>query len=308
MKTTGNTSTRCRAFTVMEVIGVLVIVVVLCALMIQPMYRIMDDAKLAADLRSIAQLQQATEEYFKAKGTFAGPNGSVLTWSNNAYEYWDRQVLLPERFLDRTFKTKLGTDSYIRLVRITSSGAAITSQAGTVGHLAAFNCNNGLYDLTGQYAANSAPENPLNAYALARPPGPPPTITPWWLAGLKAVARQPLLACYNLPSGTDPPPVVPGGGNLPPDVQYPGFDPYSQRTTFAAADPNNPVIVAELVLENVRVGDAYRLSVSMEGYAQSIWHYWDVLGRVKYDMYDVGTTQTQKRGIVFIYLGRMPIR
>jgi type II secretory pathway pseudopilin PulG len=307
MKITSNTSDRCRAFTVLEVIGVLVIVVTLCALMIQPMYRIMDDARLASDLRSIAQLQQATEEYFKVKGTFAGPNGSVLTWSNNAYEYWDRQVLMPERFLDRTFKTKLGTDSYIRLVRITSSGAAITSQAGTVGHLAAFNCNNGLYDLTGQYAAKPAPEKPLNAYALARPPGPPPS-NPWWLAGIKAAARQPLLACYDLPSGTTPPPAIPGGGTLPPNPQYPNYDPYSSRTVFAAADPSNPVIVAELVLENVRVGDAYRLSASIEGYAQSVWAYWDVLGRVKYDMYNVGTTQTQQRGIVFIYLGRVPIR
>ena len=305
--TTSNKSAPRRAFTVLELIGVLVIVVVLCVLMIPPMYRIVDDARLAADIRSIAQLQQATEEYFKVKGTFAGPNGSVLTWSNNAYEYWDRRVLLPERFLDRTFKTKLGTDSYIRLVRITTSGASITSQAGTVGSLAAFNCNNGLYDLTGQYAANAGPQNTLNAYAMARPPGPPPT-TPWWLAGLKAAARQPLLACYDLPSGTTPPPAIPGGGTVPVDPQYPSFDPYSVRTDFAAADPSNPVIVAELVLRDVRVGDAYRLSVSMEGYAQSIWHYWDVLGRVKYDMYNVGTTQTQQRGIVFIYLGRMPIR
>ena len=296
-----------RGFTLVELAGILAIIVVLCALLATPIYRVIDDARLASDLRSIAQLQQATDEYFKAKGTFAGPNGSVLTWTNNAYEYWDRRVLLAERFVDRTFKAKLGTDSYIRLVRITSSGALITSQAGMVGHLEAFNCNNGLYDLTGQYAANSAPGGRLDAYALARPPGPPPT-TGSWLAAMKAVARQPLLACYNLPAGTDPPPTVPGGGNLPPDVQYPGFDPYSQRTAFAAADPSNPVIVAELVIENVRVGDAYRLSVSMEGYAQSIWHYWDVIGRVKYDMYNVGTTQTQQRGIVFIYLGRVPIR
>ncbi len=295
-----------RGFTLVELAGVLGIIVVLCALLATPVYRVIDDARLASDLRSIAQLQQATEEYFKAKGTFAGPNGSVLTWTNNAYEYWDRRVLLPERFVAQTFKAKLGTASYIRLVKITSAAGTAITTAGNTGHIGNFNCNNGLYDLVGQYAANSAPGGCLDAYALARPPGPPPA-TGWWLQAIKATGRQPLLACYDLPSGTTAPPPIPGGGILPPDPQYPGFDPYSQRTTFAAADPNNPVIVAELVIENVRVADAYRLSVSMEGYAQSIWAYYDVIGRVKYDMYDVGT-QTQKRGHVFIYLGRVPIR
>jgi type II secretory pathway pseudopilin PulG len=307
MKTNPTPTQGRRGFSLLELTGAVVITAALCAILARPIYGIVDDARLASDLKSIAQLREATEEYFKVKGTFAGPNGSVLTWSNNAYEFWDQRVLLRERFLDRKFTTKLGTDSYIRLVRITTSGAAITSQAGQVGHLQAFNCNNGLYNLTGQYAANRLPGARLDAYALARPPGPPPA-TGDLPATLKRFRPQPFLACYDLPSGTDPPPPVPGGGTAPPDPQYGSYDPYSARTVFAAADASNPVIVAELVMENVRVGDAYRLSVAMEGYAQSVWAYWDVLGRVKYDMYDVGVTQTQQRGIVFIYLGRVPIR
>jgi len=294
---------RRRGFTILEMLGVLVVIIALCALLVPALYRVMDDARLAADLRSIDNLKRATEEYFKTKGTFAGPNGAVLTWTNNAYEYWDREVLFKERFTDRLFQTKLGSDAYIRLVKITAaSGTAITSAANT-GHLGSFNCNNGLYDLTSQYALNLTPGVCQDAYALARPPGPPPSAGRW-LDALKLIGREPLMACYNLPGGTDPPPPVPGGGDPPPDVQYPGFDPYSTRTTFAAADPNNPVIVAEVVIENCRVGDAFRLSVAMESYAQSIWAYYDVLGRVKYDMYDAnGPT---KKGAVFIYLGRVP--
>ena len=295
----------CRGFTAVEIAGTLVIIVLLCSVLAPTIYGIIDDARLASDLKGIAELRKAVEEYYRVKGTFAWTNGSVLNWSNNACEYWDREVLFKERFLDRTFQAKLGSSSYIRLVRVTAASGTGVATAGNVGHLGSFNCNNGLYDLTSEYSVNSMPDSRVDAYALARPAGPPPAVFGWrqWTDTLAAL---PVMACYALPTGTDPPPPIPGGGTAPSDPQYTGFDPYSTRTCFAAADANNPVIVAEVVIEGCRVGDAYRLSAAMEGFTQSIWAYYDVLGRVKYDMYNSqGPTKT---GAVFIYLGRVPPR
>ena len=281
-----------------EMFGIGVVVVVLCAVLITPIYHIVDDARLAADLKSIASYTAATKNYFQNKGTFAGPNGSVLTWSNGAYEYWDTQVLLPERYLDRTMTTRLGTAAYIRLTKITASGSgtALTT-AMNIGHIGNFNGNNGLYDLTSLYSAIDAPAWG-GTWVWNKP-------TATRGAMVAALQPMPFLACYNLPTGTAPPPAVPGANSNGLNPQYPGFDPYSQTSTFASQDPNNPTIVAELVLEGVKVGDAYRLSVSIDGFRQSMWAYWDVLGRVKYDMYNVGN-QTLQQGDVFIYLGKVP--
>ena len=282
----------------LEMFGIGVVVAVLCAMLITPIYNIVDDARLAADLKTIANYTAATQKYFQNKGTFAGPNGSILTWTNGAYEYWDTKVLLPERYLDRTMTTRLGTAAYIRLTKITasSSGTALTT-AMNIGHIGNFNGNNGLYDLTSMYSAIPAPDWG-GAWVWNQP-------TATRGAMVAALRPMPFFACYNLPTGTTPPPAVPGVIPNGVNPQYPGFDPYSQTSTFASQDPSNPTIVAELVLEGVKVGDAYRLSVSIDGFRQSMWAYWDVLGRVKYDMYNVGN-QTLQQGDVFIYLGKVP--
>jgi hypothetical protein len=75
----------------------------------------------------------------------------------------------------------------------------------------------------------------------------------------------------------------------------PGVD-----SEIVAPDSSHPTIVAEVVLQGVKVQDAYRLSLAIDGRGQSNWAFWDSLGRVKYDMYDsYGGTAV---GVVFIYL------
>lgn len=323
MKTTPCQPSGRHGLTMPELIGAIAIFATLCALLAMPIYGIIDDARLAADLKSIAALQKATEEYFNAKGTFAGPNGAVLVWTgtnNSAYEYWDRKVLLPEGFLQRTFKSKLGGESYLRLTKVTAtSTATVIASTGNVGHHGTngWLCNNGLYSLTGQYpvryAANPAPGGGVNAYASAYPPGPPP-ITGGWRERLGNFTPQPMLACLPMVAGRDSPPPTPASGPQPVDPRYTsGWDVTTDSmdvpTSFASTDPNNPVIVAEIVIEGVPVGDAYRLSVALEGFAQSIWAYADVIGRVKYDMYDTTSgLKGAEKGMVYIYLARMPIR
>lgn len=282
-----------------ECIGVLAVIIVLTAMLSGVIYRMVDDANLAADVQSINSYRVATANYYRTKGTFAGPNGSVLTWSNNAYENWDTKVLLPERYLARVMTPRLGTAAYIRLTKITAtSPGTLLTTAGNIGHIGNFNGNNGLYDLTTQYSANVPSRNTAPRFAWSPPKRAPASSSSWLQA-------EPMFACYDIPTGTAPPPAVPGGGGQGLNPQFPNFDPFSQESTFASQDPNNPTIVAELVLEGVRVGDAYRLSIAIDGFRQSIWQYWDVLGRVKYDMYDVAA-QTLQQGYVFIYLGKVP--
>lgn len=313
-----------------ETIGVGALVALLVTMMTPAVLDTINDARLAALAMSINNLQTATVGYFREHGKFGLVNGAPVTWSNNAYDYWDRQVLIPEQLVERMVSSALATDCYVRLVRANQNEHGDVITYGDLGHLGHILCNNAIYDLTQEYSAHRRNGGDGLFYACARPSAGParsgaggsggPSF-PWlarasgleWhgsgaflgrlapRAGFLARAYARLLAAVT-GSGLGPlqgcyaadfPAPPPGIGTGPG-----GSGPSGAHSTRPAAnnDAADGSIVAEMVLEGMSLNDAYRLSLLLDGRMQSNWAYWDSVGRVKYDFVRART------GTVFIYL------
>gem|GEM_PF-1721069 len=147
------------AGTLIETLGVVCAIAILLTVLLPSILRALDNAMLASTLQSVAHLRDAAEQYYKSYGKFAGVGGTTLTtWTNNTYDYWDRRVLVPESLVESALRSRLATNAFVRVARITttSSNTAILS-SGNLGKLGTFNGNNGLYNLTREYAALSLP-------------------------------------------------------------------------------------------------------------------------------------------------------
>ncbi|MGC8991450.1 MAG: hypothetical protein ACP5MD_15150, partial [Verrucomicrobiia bacterium] len=226
-------------------------------------------------------------DYFEQYARLAGPRGAPVTFVNHAYEYWDRNVLYNDGFIQRIYKTQLGTNAYVRLVNVyssTTTNTKVLSAPGQVGHLPSHNANNGLYNLTKEYASLSKPNSPRTAYAALR------DALFGKLGNLPTRGIRPMLACYSMPPGSSPPSGPPGSG---------GGGRHTDQTSVTT-QITYPATVAEIVIEGISIADAYRLSLMIDGPSQSNWAFWDSLGRVKYDMY--GSGGGSYYGEVFIYL------
>jgi Tfp pilus assembly protein FimT len=339
MQVTHSASPRVRGFTFHEVVGVLAVIAILTCLMVPAIVRLLDNARLAADVKSIEALRTATHAYFERYGKFAGPNGAPITsWSYEAHESWDRTCLLASSLVETALRSHLATNAFVRLVKVTttSSSTLILSSRGRIGSLPGFNSNNGYYNLTQDYARLGGAETGDRWLAQSGPCESGGRLAFGYLSTL-GVARfassvAPLVAAWSTPEAPPgPPPLEFGwpalGGVLrgfsggagrfeccypvPPSWPVPpaGFgtttggtrrnDP-GARTQIVAVNPSEPAIVVEVVLQGVAVEDAYRLSLAIDGPMQTNWAFYDSLGRVKYDMYD-GSGGT-RHGIVFVYL------
>jgi type II secretory pathway pseudopilin PulG len=338
MKPSNHRPSPPRGFTLHEFVGVLAIMAALICTAVPAIIRLLDDAKLVADVQSIQAMRDATETYFQQYGEFAGAQGAAVpSWTWNAYESWDKTTLLASGFAETAMRSRLATNAFVRLVKVptTSRSADILSNIGQVGSIPGFNGNNGYYNLTAQYAGirpstgdgfwlarDGRSESGmatavrwLTAVTVARTAAavapfcrgtPPvkrqfiPRLSARWpeairqaVLGLRGAGR-PLECCYPVPADWPVPPPGIGGGTGG------RHDNPDAETEIVAPDANNPAIVVEVVLQGVFVGDAYRLSLAIDGPMQSNWAYFDSLGRVKYDMY--GPQGGLNAGVVFVYL------
>lgn len=355
MKTVNNRKhhNRSAGFSIAETIGVMSIVAILGTIICPKVMQAMQDAQVVAEVASIKGIKNAMESYYQQHGKLAGVGGAAITtWTNQAFNNWDRQVLAREGFISELFKSRLGTSSYVRLVQAhpnvnstdINHGPIMEDTRGTLPYIRG---NNGIYDLTKEYSRIERPHSfevgcsPRTARsgllsalqfwsfdtgkALVSPLlgvgvlgelaqtarfVPHPTF-------LAADARSPLMhllsqmsfgnkglqACYPMETGRDDPTPGYGGGGSGSGASY--ADNTNNRKTHNDASASDCGVVAEMVIDGVSVDDAYRLSVMLDGTSQSNWAYWDSLGRVKYDFYDVGTMKmkTNRRGVIFIYLG-----
>lgn len=173
MITTHHRNCGQRGQSLAETLGVLGVIAFLACLLAPKIVGLVSDARLTADVQTYQNLRSASQAYFQRYLKFAGPNGTAITvWTNNAYEFWDRNVLLAGRFLDKVPDLKAGTNAYVRLVKVTatSSSTQVLTDPGQIGHLPDSNVNNGYYNLTQEYADNFStdPNGPL--YARLAPP------------------------------------------------------------------------------------------------------------------------------------------
>ena len=333
MKTQRNDRSRSAGLTFIEVIGSLAVITMLVALLAPRVTEAIHDAHVAAEVTTINNMKTAVEAYYRQYGKLAGTGGAPVTFTQSAYNNWDRDVLVREGLLEREFDTHLGQLGYLRLTPVNPSATADPLTSGNRGGLGSIYCNNGVYDLTQEYSAVASPDDLEFATASG-------STTGRWMAGgiaasvlrnpsmisllaaaspafrlhehfsadgvrqaigagqgvaalrrlLSSTSIHPLEACYPLPNSLpNPTPTYGSGGSGPGEAN-------SSRPS-ARNDANAGAVVAEVIMTQVPIEDAFRISMAIDGPSQSNWAYWDTVGRVKYDYLKA------KKGVVFIYLG-----
>lgn len=135
---TRDSTRRRRAFTLIEMIGVLAIFAILASLLFPKVFDAINNARISNALLSLQTVKTAVIEHngkFSALNSVNGTNLPVPP--SGAYTNYDG-VLVAEGFLEKPFAVKLGTSATIQLVDI-SALASTTTPDGS----------NGAYDLNG---------------------------------------------------------------------------------------------------------------------------------------------------------------
>lgn len=129
-----NTTRKARAFTLIEMIGVLAIIAILAAVLIPKVFSAINDARINNACVSIETIKTATVDHYGKYGklnSLFGTNDLVTiptTGSNYCTGF-----LLPEQLIDKPFSVKIGggdpsTNAIIQIITGAGSG-------GTAGYL-----------------------------------------------------------------------------------------------------------------------------------------------------------------------------
>ncbi|MHB9005762.1 MAG: type IV pilin protein, partial [Limisphaerales bacterium] len=157
MKTHSNDRRSSAGLTFIEVIGSLAVITMLAALLAPRVTEAIHDAHVAAEVTTLNHMKTAVEAYYRQYGKLAGAGGGSVTFTQSAYNNWDRDVLVREGLLEREFDTHLGQLGYLRLTPVNPSATADPLTSGNRGGLGTIYCNNGVYDLTQEYSAVASP-------------------------------------------------------------------------------------------------------------------------------------------------------
>lgn len=134
-----------RAFSFIELIGILAIAAILTALLLPKIshslrrtdvIQTVNEAHVLELTVAIRGLESAINAHLAQFGTLASANGKPLAISGTYDQFG--QILLSEGLLDRPFAPRLGTNAFIRLVNVSGLSTATP-----------VDCANGAYDLDG---------------------------------------------------------------------------------------------------------------------------------------------------------------
>jgi prepilin-type N-terminal cleavage/methylation domain-containing protein len=101
-----------KAFTLIEMIGVLAVIAILAALLIPKIFEAINNARVNNALVSYNTIKAATaDHYAKYGGIILSSNGVALGSTTNNYDL----QLLYEGFIDKPFITKIGTTSWVQV-------------------------------------------------------------------------------------------------------------------------------------------------------------------------------------------------
>jgi hypothetical protein len=173
-----------QAVSTIEVVGVLCVLAFILRILIPTIMDSIEDARAVATVVGINNLTSATKSYFTTYGKLANTGGTPITnWVNDAYDNWDKNVLLKELLIERPFSTRIATNAYVRLVRVSNTNKTVNilTDIGTVGSISGFNGNNGYYNFTLDYSSSDDPAARVRYFAhnsLPRSDSRPRTRTP----------------------------------------------------------------------------------------------------------------------------------
>jgi prepilin-type N-terminal cleavage/methylation domain-containing protein len=120
-----------RAFTLIEMIGVLAVIAILAAVLIPKIFNAINNARINSTAESIATVKTAIADHYAKFGTLLSSNGTTITTLPQAN--FD-QVLLTEGYLDKAFVTQLtqSSNTAVWLCNIsTLSNQTVTAAANT---------------------------------------------------------------------------------------------------------------------------------------------------------------------------------
>jgi prepilin-type N-terminal cleavage/methylation domain-containing protein len=151
-----------RAFTLIEMIGVLAVIGILAALLVPKIFESINNARINGTAVSIASVKTGVADHFAKYGSLVSSNGAVLTPPvTNNYDL----TFVTEGFMDKKFASKLSveTNTFVRLMTAVSSATAVDA-ANTAYSLGASNTVN---TATGSYVVEIAMNDVLEADAKA---------------------------------------------------------------------------------------------------------------------------------------------
>ncbi len=131
-----------KAFTLIEMIGVLAVIAILASLLIPKIYEAINNARISNATLSYNTVKSALADHYAKFGALTSSNGTTITAGVGEALVFDK-VLITEGFLDKPFDVKIGTGSHVQIV---VAVAGTTAPDGT----------NPAYDLDGSSAVNDA--------------------------------------------------------------------------------------------------------------------------------------------------------
>ena len=114
-----NSSRRDRAFTLIEMIGVLAVIAILASLLVPKIYEAINSARISQAVLSVQTIKTAVMEHYAKFYSLASSNGVPLAF-NNDYPGFDR-VLLGEGLIDQPFKLRIDPSAFLLLRAVPTS-------------------------------------------------------------------------------------------------------------------------------------------------------------------------------------------
>ncbi len=113
-----------KAFTLIEMIGVLAVIAILASLLIPKIYEAINNARISNTTLSYNTVKSALADHYAKFGSLTSSNGAIIIAGTGEATNFDK-VLITEGFLDKPFDVKIGTGSYIEVVAGLTAATAV---------------------------------------------------------------------------------------------------------------------------------------------------------------------------------------